>query len=173
MEPQPRQTDLTVCRRCFFSRRRYGNGFSGGNDDTISSRSFAHGFCNRFGRGASARYVREQGNRKRRPRARRRCANRLPRQMQARNVRAQGDRIERQAAQRSRENELHGEVPEGAGLSGIIKTIALAAVGEPAARMQTAHFVIAITSLRARLRHTLVLSPLKPPHGAVELKNYN
>src|SRR5207253_9472457 len=92
--------------------------------------------------------------------------------MQARNVRAQGDRIERQAAQRSRENELHGEVPEGAGLSGIIKTIALAAVGEPAARMQTAHFVIAITSLRARLRHTLVLSPLKPPHGAVELKNY-
>jgi len=35
--------------------------------------------------------------------------------------------------------------------------------------MQIAHFVIAITSLRARLRHTLVLSPLKPPHGAVEL----
>src|SRR5262249_49196976 len=62
-------------------------------------------------------YVREQGGRKGRPRAFGRCTHGLHDQMQARSVRTQGHWIRRQAAQGRRENELHREVRERAGLS--------------------------------------------------------
>src|SRR5258708_39882584 len=43
--------------------------------DTAHAGSFVNGVCHRFGSGASARNVREQGDRKKRPRARGSCAN--------------------------------------------------------------------------------------------------
>jgi len=59
---------------------------------------FVNRVFNRFGSGASARNVREQGDRKRRPRPRRSCANRFSYEMQAWDLRTQGDRIGWQAA---------------------------------------------------------------------------
>src|SRR6516165_12080675 len=67
-------------------------------DDTADAGGFVNGVRHRFGGGASARHVREQGGRKRRPRARGSRANRFSCQMQARSLRAQGRRIGRQAA---------------------------------------------------------------------------
>src|SRR5215469_11893440 len=86
-------------------------------DDTADAGSFINGVCPRFGGGANARDVREQGDRKKRPRARGSRANRFSCQMQARSVRTQGRRIEWQAAQRRREKQLHGEVRERTSLA--------------------------------------------------------
>src|SRR5262249_8122303 len=93
------------------------NVFTGGSDDRVEKASFTLCFCDRLSSSASARHLREQGRRKRRPRACRRGTDGLPGEMQARRVRAEGNRIGRQAAQGRRENKLHGKVPEGASLS--------------------------------------------------------